>query len=47
MMRESSIHGEKRNAYGVFVRNPEQKRPLGRSRLRWELNIKMNLVGIR
>jgi hypothetical protein len=24
--------GEKRNAYGILVRNPEGKRPLGRSR---------------
>jgi hypothetical protein len=47
MIRESSIHGEKRNAYRFFVGNPEGKRLLGRSRSRWEHNIKMNLGGIR
>ena len=32
-----------RNAYRVLVGKPEGKRPLGRSRHRWEDNIKMNL----
>ncbi|KAJ4434334.1 hypothetical protein ANN_22891 [Periplaneta americana] len=32
-----------RNAYGVLVGRPEGKRPLGRSRRRWEDNIKMDL----
>jgi hypothetical protein len=27
----------------VFVGNPEGKRPLGRHRRRWEVNIKMDL----
>jgi hypothetical protein len=27
----------------VLVRKPEGKRPLGRPRCRWEVNIKMNL----
>jgi hypothetical protein len=35
--------GEKRNAYWILVRNPEEKRPLGRPRRRWVDNIKMNL----
>jgi hypothetical protein len=34
---------EKRNAYRIFVRNPEGKRPLGRPRRRWVNNIKMYL----
>jgi len=32
--------GDRRGAYGVLVRRPEGKRPLGRPRLRWEDNIK-------
>jgi hypothetical protein len=35
--------GEGRGAYRVLVGRPEGKRPLGRPRLRWEDNIKMNL----
>ncbi|KAJ4442930.1 hypothetical protein ANN_04527 [Periplaneta americana] len=35
--------GESRNAYRVLVGMPEGKRPLGRSRRRWEDNIKMDL----
>jgi hypothetical protein len=35
--------GGKRGAYRVLVGKPEGKRPLGRPRLRWEYNIKMNL----
>ncbi|KAJ4449812.1 hypothetical protein ANN_01218 [Periplaneta americana] len=35
--------GESRNAYRVLVVRPEVKRPLGRPRLRWEDNIKMDL----
>ena len=33
--------GESRSAYNVLVGKPEGKSPLGRSRLRWEDNIKM------
>jgi hypothetical protein len=33
-----------RNTYRVLVRKPEGRRPLGRHRLRWEDNIKMNLT---
>ena len=35
--------GEWRDVYRVLVRKPEGKRPLGRPRLRWEDNIKMDL----
>ncbi|KAJ4440131.1 hypothetical protein ANN_08269 [Periplaneta americana] len=35
--------GESRNAYRVLVEKPEGIRPLGRSRCRWEDNIKMDL----
>jgi hypothetical protein len=34
--------GEKRNAYRSLVGKPEGKRPLGRLRLRWVDNIKMD-----
>ena len=34
---------QSRNAYGILLRKPEGKRPLGRPRLRWEDNIKMDL----
>jgi hypothetical protein len=35
--------GKTRNAYRIFVRKPERKRPLGRPRRRWVNNIKMDL----
>jgi hypothetical protein len=35
--------GEVRGAYNILVWRPEGKRPLGRSRRRWEDNIKMDL----
>jgi hypothetical protein len=35
--------GEGRGAYKVLIGRPESKRPLGRSRRRWEDNIKMDL----
>jgi len=35
--------GERRGVYTVVVEKPEGKRPLGRLRLRWEDNIKMDL----
>jgi hypothetical protein len=34
---------EGRGVYRVFVRKPEVKRPLGRRRLRWEDDIKLDL----
>jgi hypothetical protein len=38
-----STNGEKRNAYRIFVRKPERKRPLGKPRRRWVDNIKIDL----
>jgi hypothetical protein len=40
--------GKGRGAYRVLVGRPEDKRPLGRPRPRWEDNIKMDLreIGI-
>ena len=35
--------GDRRGEYKVLVGKPERKRPLGRSRRRWEDNIKMDL----
>jgi hypothetical protein len=35
--------GDSKDAYNVLVGRPEGKRPLGRPRLRWDDNIKMNL----
>jgi hypothetical protein len=35
--------GEKRNAYKIFLRKPEGKRPLGRPRYRWADNINIDL----
>ena len=35
--------GERRGLYRVLVGKPEEKRPLGRPRNRWEDNIKMDL----
>jgi hypothetical protein len=35
--------GEGRSVYRVVVGKPEEKRPLGRSRRRWEDGIKMDL----
>jgi hypothetical protein len=36
--------GERRVVYGVLVGRTEARRPLGRSRRRWEDNIKMDLM---
>jgi hypothetical protein len=35
--------GDRRGAYRVLVKKREGKRPLGRSRRRWEVDIKMAL----
>jgi hypothetical protein len=32
-----------RNAFKILVRKHERKRPLGRHRHRWEINIRMHL----
>jgi hypothetical protein len=37
-----ALMGERRYVYQVLVRKPEGKRPLGRQRLRWEDNIKLD-----
>jgi hypothetical protein len=39
--------GEKRNMYSLLVGKPERKRQLGRPRLRWIDNIKVDLLEIR
>jgi hypothetical protein len=39
--------GEMRNVYNILIGKPEEKRPLGRSRHRWEDNIRMDLREIR
>jgi hypothetical protein len=39
--------GEVRGAYRILVGRPEERRPLGRPRRRWEDNIKMDLQEVR
>jgi hypothetical protein len=34
--------GEERGVHRVLVEKPEENRPLGKPRIRWEDNIKMN-----
>jgi hypothetical protein len=43
MGRACSAVGEERGVYRVLVGKLEGKRPLGRSRCRWEDNIRMDL----
>jgi len=43
MGRACSAYGERRGVYRVSVGKPEEKRPLGRPRCRWEYNIKTDL----
>ena len=38
--------GERKGVYRVLVGKPEEKRPLGRPRHRWEDNIKMDLQAV-
>ena len=38
---------ERRGSYKVLVGKPEVKRPLGRPRRRWDVNIKMDLKEVR
>jgi hypothetical protein len=40
--RACSTYVERRGAYRLLVWKPEGKRPLGRTKRRWEDNIKMN-----
>ena len=44
---ECSTYGERRVAYRDLIGKPEGKRTLGRSRRRWEDNIKMDLQNVR
>jgi hypothetical protein len=39
----SGLMTEMRNAHRILIRKPEGKGPLGRPRLRWEVNIEMEL----
>jgi hypothetical protein len=43
MVRECSTNGKKRNAYRLLVGEPEGKRPLGRPRHRWVVNVNVDL----
>jgi hypothetical protein len=47
MGRACSKDGEKGNACRILVGKPKGKTPLGRLRLRWEDNIKMDLRDIK
>jgi hypothetical protein len=38
--------GERRGVYRALMGKSEGERPLGRPRLKWENNIKMNLLGV-
>jgi 3-oxoacyl-ACP reductase-like protein len=40
---ECSTYRDKRGVYRVLVGKPEEKRPFGRPRCRWENNIDMDL----
>jgi hypothetical protein len=42
----SSAYGEGSGLYRVLVGKPEGRRPLGRSRRRWEDNIKIDLLEV-
>jgi hypothetical protein len=46
MDTDCSSHYAKRNACRILVRKPEERRPLGRSRRRWEYNIELDLTDI-
>jgi hypothetical protein len=41
-----STYGERRSVYRVLAGKPEGKRPMVRSRRRWENNIKMDLQDV-
>ena len=40
---ECTMNGERREVYWVLVGKPEEKRPHGRHRRKWEDNIRMDL----
>jgi hypothetical protein len=44
MGKTCSTNREKRNAYRIFVENPEGERPLAGPRCRWVDNIQIDLV---
>ena len=39
--------GEKKNAYSILVKKPEEKKSVGRTMHMWKDNIKVDLKGIR
>ena len=41
--RACSTYGKRRGVYRILVGKPEEKRPLGRPRRKWENNIKLDL----
>jgi hypothetical protein len=43
MGRECSTNGERRNVYRILVGKLQGKKPIGRPRYRWVVNIKMDL----
>jgi hypothetical protein len=43
MGRVCRMHGEKRNAYMILVGKPKVRSPLGRPRLRWVDDIKIDV----
>jgi hypothetical protein len=43
LARHVARMGEKRTAYRILVGKPEGKRPIGSSRRRWAVNIKIDL----
>ena len=46
MGRACSQNGEGRNVFQILTGRPIGKRPLGRPRRRWEVNIRMDLEEI-
>jgi hypothetical protein len=42
-VRHVAHKGERKGSRRVLVGNPERKRPIGRSRRRWEDNLKMDI----
>jgi hypothetical protein len=46
MGRACSTYGERTRAYRVLVEKPEETKPLGRPRRRWDNNIKIDLPDV-